>query len=135
AGDVGDLAGARWTNGTVTDHGVFGDLSFPLDANGGYHVMAGTPATSLPASGVVDYDLVATTSVTDSLGSTPGTIAGDLAIAFGATSKVGYDLTMEVGGMSWGVATTGGAANPAASDINLITGSAGATFAGNHHSN
>jgi hypothetical protein len=89
----------------------------------------------VPASGKVDYALIASTSATDSLGSAPGTVTGHLAIQFGATSKVGFDLQMAVGGRSWAVATTGGAANPATSQVNLSVGTAGPTFAGVFNSN
>ncbi|GAA0271305.1 hypothetical protein GCM10009127_09350 [Alteraurantiacibacter aestuarii] len=129
AGDVGDLAWARWTGGTVVATGVLGG-STVIGANGGYHVFAGKTSTSLPASGTVNYSLIATTSATDNKGSTPGTISGDLAIAFGSTAKVGYNMQIAVGGRSWGVETAGGVANPSASQVNLVTGTGIATFSG-----
>uniref|UniRef100_UPI001359564E hypothetical protein n=1 Tax=Cellulomonas citrea TaxID=1909423 RepID=UPI001359564E len=130
AGDVEELAWARWTNGEVTDNGVFGDNTIQLGANGGYHVMSGERTLALPGSGRVEYDLVATTSATDNRGTTPGTITGDLSILFGTTSKVGYNMKMDLGGMSWAVATNGGAANPDNSEIGIVAGSGGFTFGG-----
>lgn len=129
AGDLTDMAWARWTNGNVVTTGLFAGTT-AVGANGGYHVMTGTPPTSVPTSGKVDYELIATTAATDNLGSAPGTVSGDLAIQFGTTSKVGYEMLMEVGGRSWAVATTGGAANPAASEVNLTLGGGGPTFGG-----
>ena len=129
SGDVGDLAWARWTNGDVVTTGVFGS-TVSVGANGGYHVMSGNASFALPSSGTVNYDLIGTTSATDNHGSAPGTVTGDMAIAFGSTSFVGYDLSMEVGGMGWAVSTTGGAANPSQSGINLVSGSGGFTFGG-----
>jgi hypothetical protein len=41
---------------------------------------------------------------------------------------------MDVGGMSWAVATTGGTADPSQSAINLTLGSAGPTFGGTYTS-
>ncbi|MCL6251995.1 hypothetical protein M3P36_13190 [Altererythrobacter sp. KTW20L] len=128
AGDVGALAWARWTNGSVTNANVFGTTPTVVGANGGYHVMAGAASTSLPASGKIDYNLIATTSPTDTVGSAPGTLTGGLAIQFGTTSKVGFELQMDVGGKGYGVATSGGSANPSASAVNLVLGAAGPTF-------
>lgn len=128
AGDVGTMAWARWTNGTVEARTSVGNIDSVLGTNGGYHVMAGTASTSLPASGTISYELIGTTSATDNLGSAPGTITGDLAIAFGSISKVGFDLAMNVGGRGYSVATTGGAANPGASQTNVVLGSGGPTF-------
>ncbi|KEO89145.1 hypothetical protein EH31_14010 [Erythrobacter longus] len=131
ATDLGEVAWARWTNGTVQTAGLLGNLDFPVGANGGYHVMTGEVTTSLPG-GTIAYELIGGTSATDNAGSAPGTLTGDLAIAFGASNLVGYDLTMAVGGRSWSVSTNGGAANPASSDINLVVGSAGFTFGGSY---
>jgi len=129
AGDLTDLAWARWTNGNVVTTGIFAGTT-AVGANGGYHLMTGTPPTSVPASGKVDYALIASTAATDDQGSAPGTVTGDLAIQFGTVSKVGYNMEMAVGGRSWAVATTGGAANPSASEVSLTLGAAGPTFSG-----
>ena len=128
SGDVGTMAWARWTNGTVEARTIVGNIDSTLGANGGYHVMAGTPSASLPASGTINYELIGTTSVTDSLGSTPGTITGDLAISFGSISLVGFDLSMNIGGRGYSVSTNGGAANPAASQTNVVFSSGGPIF-------
>jgi trimeric autotransporter adhesin len=135
AGDVGHMAWARWTNGSVTNANIFGSAPTVIGANGGYHVMAGTAPSSLSASGTINYDLIATTSATDSLGSTPGTVSGDMAIQFGTTIKVGYDMQMAVGGRSWAVSTTGGAANPSTSLVNVTGGLAAPAFGGTFNSN
>lgn len=128
AGDAGTMAWARWTNGTVETRTLVGNADSVLGANGGYHVMAGTPSTSLPGGGTVNYELIGTTSATDNRGSAPGTITGDLAIAFGTISKVGFDLAMNIGGLGYSVSTAGGAANPGASQTNVVLSSGGPTF-------
>ena len=128
AGDLGDMAWARWTGGTVETRTIVGDVDSVVGANGGYHVMAGTPTVNLPA-GTIAYELIGGTSATDNRGSTPGSLTGDLAIDF-ASLGVGYDLSMEVGGMGWAVSTNGGAANPSASQFAISIGSGGWTFGG-----
>ena len=135
AGDVGHMAWARWTNGNVANNNLFGTAPTVLGANGGYHVMSGAASATLPASGKVDYNLIATTSPTDTLGSAPGTLTGDLAIQFGSVAKVGFELQMQVGGRSWGVATTGGSANPSASAVNLTNAGAGPVFSATFNTN
>ncbi len=129
-GDVGSLAWARWTGGTVQQNGTTVDVG----PNGGYHVFAGTPTIALPSSGKVDYELIATTTATDNQGSAPGTITGDLSIAYGSTSLVGYDLAMNVGGKGWAVSTAGGAANPEQSQINLSVSGSSWRFGGTYTS-
>ena len=51
-------------------------------------------------------------------------------VASFATLGVGYDLSMEVGGMGWAVSTTGGAADPSSSQFAISVGSGGWTFGG-----
>lgn len=132
ARDFGEIAFARWTNGTVQVP-LFGPAV--VGPNGGYHVMAGSTPTSLPGSGTVTYSLAGTTSATNNIGSAPGTMTGNLAIAFGSTSRVGFNLGLNVGGKGYNVATNGGAANPGASGINLVLGTAGPTFSAIFNSN
>lgn len=129
ATDLEEIAWARWANGTVLTRGLLGESDSMIGPNGGYHVMTGEVTTSLPG-GTVAYELIGGTSATDSVGSSPGSVTGDLAIAFGTTSRVGYDLTMAVGGRSWSVTTNGGAADPSSSQIVLESGTAGFTFGG-----
>lgn len=133
AGDLESVAWARWTNGTVLSNGVLGQNSIALGANGGYHLFTGEATTSLP-NGTIAYELIGGTSATDSAGSQPGSLTGDLAIAFGSVNRVGYDLSMEVGGRSWAVSTNGGAADPGSSEVGLVSGSAGFTFGGTFNS-
>lgn len=127
SGDLGSVAWARWTDGTVTSTGLLGQGDTIVGPNGGYHVFAGTDTVTLPG-GTIAYELVGGTSATDSAGSTPGTLTGALSIAFDSSRRVGYDLTMAVGGRSWSVSTDGGAANPQNSNVQLALGSAGWTF-------
>ena len=107
AGDVGAMAWARWTNGTVETRTTVGNADTVIGANGGYHVMTGTPTTyaTLQSGGTIDYALIATTSATDNLGSAPGTVTGNLSIERGAAPKAHFDFTLSVGGRSWSVAT------------------------------
>lgn len=104
---------ARWT----------GDTAGPLTnqgANQGVHVLAGTPTsniTTLP-TGTIQYTLVGGTKPTLSNGSaSPGTITGNLAVQFGSTPRVGFDLTASVGQYGWNLRTTGGAADPSQSQV------------------
>lgn len=129
ATDLEQIAWARWTNGTVQSTGLLGNIDSVIGPNGGYHVMTGEVTTSLPG-GTIAYELIGGTSATDNVGSVPGSVTGDLAIAFGSVNRVGYDLTMALGGRSWAVSTTGGAADPGSSEVNLVSGTAGFTFGG-----
>lgn len=134
ATDLETISWARWTDGTVETRGLLGNVDTVVGANGGYHVLLGETTTALPASGTIRYDQIGGTAATDNQGSTPGTVTGQLAIAFGTVSRVGYNFSMNVGGRSWAVATNGGAANPEASDINLVVGSGIWTFGGTYSS-
>lgn len=131
--DYGDVAWARWTGGDVVTTGLV-PSTVSVGASEGYYVLSGTPTTSLPASGKVDYELLSAAAVTDNRGSAPGTMTGDVAIQFGATSHVGFDMKLAVGGKSWEVATPGGVADPSQGTVLLLT-SPQPSFKSTFHSN
>ncbi len=99
----------------------------PNLANTGRHLVSGTPATNLPASGTVAYELIGQTKPTDRAGNLePGDFTGTLAVDF-ATRKVGFDFNVAIDTYGWNMKTTGGSANPndGGYDISLGNGFAG----------
>jgi hypothetical protein len=108
----------RWAGGTTGgkfyNAGNGGLIDFP--ANGGFHYAIGIPADPIPSSGAATYTELAKTSATISDGSlAPGTITGTLAANLaGATSKIGFSITLDIpGDASYVVASAGGSADPA----------------------
>jgi hypothetical protein len=122
SGSIDNIVGwSRWL-----DLNNFASNS-PKLANTGNHLLSGTLATNLPASGKVDYQLIGQTRPTDRAGDLePGTFAGTLAVDF-ATRKVGFDFDVAIGSYGWNMKTTGGSANPNSGGYN-VTASSG--FAG-----
>ncbi|ASK87095.1 hypothetical protein [Sphingorhabdus sp. SMR4y] len=124
----------RWTNGTATLSDANGARNFDYPENGGVHFVYGSAATNLPTTGTIAYDLVGSTAPTLRDGSqTPGTFAGQLAIAFGGTPKVGLEFEVGIGGSTYGIATEGGVAGAATDGLVIFTdtstGFANHTFA------
>ncbi len=124
----------RWADGTATLSDANGARNFDYPENGGVHFVYGSAATNLPASGTIAYDLVGSTAPTLRDGSqTPGTFAGQLAIAFGSTPKVGLEFAVGIGGSTYGIATEGGIAGAATNGLVIFTdtstGFANHTFA------
>jgi len=120
-GTGGSLTWSRWSNGTAT--AVFGGATPTLGANQGMHQIIGEPATNLPTSGKADYTLAGYTKPTSTDNSVaPGTLTGAMAVQFGTTQAgtgVGLDLHVAIGGHTYNIATTGGAANPGQSQLKL----------------
>lgn len=58
-----------------------------------------------------------------------GTVTGTFGVNFGL-DKVGVNLNVAISGLNLAVSTTGGAANPAASNVNINRGGAAGTFSG-----
>ncbi|AKH42921.1 hypothetical protein FHS61_000694 [Altererythrobacter atlanticus] len=113
AGSVADVIGwARWAGGeTGGRYYAMGSVALPAD--GGWHVVSGTPATNLPVSGTATYAVAGATNPTIRDGSlAPGSATGTAAVAFGATPRVGIDVAVSIGGSTYNIATNGGAANP-----------------------
>lgn len=122
----GSLLWTRWTNGVVDatrNAGSSTDIS--LSANQGYHAIVGTPATNLPTTGRVDYDLVGGTRPTHEYGTAaPGTlVSGRAAVLFGATPKVGIELEVTYNSNTYTGKTTGGLTDLSASELTLANGS------------
>jgi trimeric autotransporter adhesin len=117
AGSV--LSWARWVNGLPSGN-YFGSRPQSVGANNGYHIIAGSPMTNMPASGTVAYTLIGQTRPTFQDGrSAPGTLSGSAAVAFGSTPRVGLDLTVSIGGQSYGVRTNGGVTTPSSSGLTV----------------
>ncbi|UZK65463.1 hypothetical protein [Sphingomonas sp. M1-B02] len=114
--EYGGLAGAigwtRWSGGT-TQAQVVGRGTATIAENGGQHMVWGKQVTNLPTSGTASYTLAGATKPTDNNGSVaPGTLAsGSLAVDF-ATMRVGYDLSVQFGGATYGFQSRGGSAAP-----------------------
>jgi hypothetical protein len=110
---------SRWNSGTPTGT-YFGDLPGAIGANGSYHLISGTPATTRPASGTVNYALVGSTAPTfQDERTTAGTMTGSAAVAFGTTPRLGLSLDVAIGGQTYNVATAGGVATPSSSAITI----------------
>lgn len=111
-GRVGDtVAWSRWDNTTTN-----------ANLNPNSHLITGTPAVSLPASGKVDYAIVGSTAPTNFNGADgqSGTVSGSLAVEFGSQAKVGFNLDVNTGPRGWTIATAGGASDP--SNGGLVVG-------------
>jgi len=123
----GTLQWTRWTGGTldmVRNAGTGGKGSVTLSANQGYHIIAGTPATDLPTSGRVDYDLVGGTSPTQRGGAAaPGQlVSGAAAVLFNTEVKIGIELVFDYNSNRYTAKTAGGLANLSSSELSLNNG-------------
>src|SRR5690606_26795284 len=92
---------------TRYDRGTAGGVS-----NQNVHLLLGTPAVNLPASGTADYKLIGGTAPTNAMAPAGeiGAFSGDLAVAFGTTPRVGLNFEVHVGTRGWRAQTPGGAA-------------------------
>ena len=114
--DYGGLGGAigwtRWSGGT-TQALVAGRATAAIAADGGQHMVWGRQLTNAPTSGTATYALTGSTRPTIDNGSiAPGTLSsGSLVVDFSAM-RVGYDMTVQFGGSSYGYASRGGTAAP-----------------------
>ncbi|OAO00709.1 hypothetical protein A8B75_17500 [Sphingomonadales bacterium EhC05] len=129
AGD-GIVNWSRWANGLATLTSASGGGTFDFPANGGQHFIYGSPATNLPGSGTISYELAGFTSPTSSDGSLdPGSFSGQLAVAFGATPQVGLDFNIGIGGTDYLLSTAGGAADPSNGGLGVtLNGGSGTNF-------
>ncbi|RYY47196.1 MAG: hypothetical protein EOP59_01600 [Sphingomonadales bacterium] len=114
--EYGGLGGAigwtRWSGGT-TQALVAGRGTATIPEDGGQHMVWGKQLSNAPTSGTATYALAGSTKPTANDGSiAPGTLSsGNLAVDFG-TMRVGYDMTVQFGGSSYGYQSRGGAAAP-----------------------
>lgn len=127
ASDSGVLQWTRWTGGLLDmrrNAGTGGRGPVTLSDNQGYHFIVGAPATNLPASGRVDYQLVGGTRPTQGYGAAaPGTlVSGAAAVQFGTQAKVGIDLVFDYNSDRFTARTAGGLANLSASELSLSNG-------------
>ena len=115
----GDVRWTRWSDGTLaqTRMGPVTPISF--DADTGYHIVVGTPATNLPTSGRIEYTLVGGTMPTSALGrAAPGhLLSGAAAVEFGSTSRIGIELALQYDGQTFQAITAGGLSAVSSSGI------------------
>lgn len=106
----GVIGWTRWAGGRSSGRYYDSTNGIDLPENAGWHVLSGTPATNLPTSGTVSYDLIGSTSPTVRNGTVaPGTLdSAKAAVAFGTTARVGVELAMTVGGEGYNISTNGG---------------------------
>lgn len=116
-----------WSGGTTE-----GVQAVAIVANGGSGMSCGTGATATPTAGSATYNLLGSTAVTANDGSlTPGSVkTASLGVNF-ATSKVGLEATIGIGGTDYALATTGGAATPGLAYDTLGAFLGSGTLAGN----
>jgi hypothetical protein len=86
------------------------------------HIMVGTPATNLPGSGTVTYQLVGGTAPTNrnALDEATGWFTGNLSVLFGATPLVGIDFEVFSETEGYRVTTPGGVADPSLGGIAVL---------------
>ncbi|SMC55769.1 hypothetical protein [Novosphingobium sp. B1] len=110
AGDA--IAWSRWDN-----------VSTNANLNPNTHIVTGTPAVNLPATGKIDYALAGSTAPTNYNGAdgNSGTVSGTLAVQFGTQAKVGFSLAVNAGARGWTVATAGGSADPSNGGLQVGT--------------
>jgi len=114
----------RWTNGsyTITESGASYTSSYPttVGPNQGLYYVIGVPATLMPTAGVFNYSLMGATSPTLSYGGVPpGSFTGSMSVLFtpqGAHIGLNYTVALQTLGTFQSV-TSGGLANPAASEV------------------
>jgi len=123
----------RWTGGTFT-----GPLSVlpesdsrrTFNANQGLHYVVGaeTPISGLPLGGTATFNLLGATNPTWGDGAlAPGTFTGSMAVRWGGstTTTVGANFSVVMpGDKTYSIVTSGGLANPAASGIAIVAGTA-----------
>lgn len=113
----------RWSDGQIGGQSFGNPRTTVLGENQSMHVLAWSPASNLPTEGVATYTLAGATNPTVADGSlAPGSFAGEMAVAFGfgaGNTKIGLDLDVSIGGHTYNIATTGGAAAPGSSQISL----------------
>ncbi|MDO8533662.1 MAG: hypothetical protein Q7S17_02840, partial [Xanthobacteraceae bacterium] len=119
AASVGGILGwERWTGsigqpGTITTCTAQpcdapNSKTFTLSANQGLHIVHGVPATDLPTSGLVTYNLAGATSPTVANGSvSPGTLltTSTMSVNFGANPGVSADLKVAINSENYNVKT------------------------------
>lgn len=117
----------RWSGGTTDgkfyEADAAGKMTFA--ANAGLHYAIGRPSDPIPSSGLVAYTVDKKTAATTGDGAqAPGTIAGALALNLaGASTKIGLSVTIDIPGSgTYTAETTGGVADPAQSDAELLAG-------------
>jgi hypothetical protein len=106
-GDKGIIGWSRLAGGTKIG-------GAPRGQNSGDHFVYGVPLTNRPASGILTYELIGTTSPTirdDSIA--PGSFDGSMAVSFGASDIfMGLDATILFSSDVYDILTAGGLTAP-----------------------
>ena len=128
----GPLAWGRWRPSGTTG-GAGGPAPFPLTLTGpgssnGMHYVVGTPTADMPTAGRATYDLVCSpkcatdgkfvlTGTSNTMTGGGGDIRSGKLVADFASRRVAADLQTENKGYVYTITTSGGLANPAASQL------------------
>lgn len=127
-----DVMWGRWTGGGTGGTGSYSGRD--LSGDRGMHWAVGTPTADVPANGTAHYDLTASTAPVFNDGrSAPGTLSGGIVVAWnGASSRIGAELDVAMpGDATYHMATTGGLATPATSELVYTGGASAWRFSGN----
>ncbi|CAM3261092.1 hypothetical protein SPAN111604_13690 [Sphingomonas antarctica] len=103
------IAWTRWAGGTV---GETLNGPEPLTAGQGDYVIAGSPVSKLPTTGLITYNLLSYLAPTFVDGSAnPGSFSGSMTLNF-ATRRVGLDFLIGLAGSTYELKVGGDPANP-----------------------
>ncbi len=103
----------RWANGTLTAND-----GLTLNAKQGFHYAIGSLTPTLPVNGTQEYVVSGATAVTVGDGSVDvGVATAAATAAFGATTKLGVAIGLTIGNVAYALASTGGVATPATSEV------------------
>src|SRR3546814_18631424 len=117
--DSGTVRWTRWTEGTLDVVRAGGVPPISFAENQGYHIIVGTPATNLPTTGRVDYQLAGGTRQTSvaAIGAPGELISGAAAVLFDTTPKLGIKMRFSQKGTTYAMPTAGGLAHIAAREL------------------
>lgn len=112
----------RWSNGRTQGTNAYDPRTY--GPNEGVHLLIGERTTTTPTTGTFTYQLAGATRPTTGNGSAePGTLTGTFGVAFGSTFAVGYDLSLAIGGSTYGMKSAGGSSNPSLGGLIIGNGS------------
>jgi hypothetical protein len=113
----------RWIDGEARTSALGLDTSHPQSPRAGMHYLVGIPTLTMPTSGAASYSLIGATQPTFSDGARmPGSFAGAAVVQFGSglTTRVALDAQVRFeGDATYRFATTGGLANPSATNLTM----------------
>jgi hypothetical protein len=131
-GGDGIAAWGRWIDGTARLAVLGREGAYAQRSNDGMHYLVGIPTLTMPTEGSARYSLVGATSPTLSDGSSaPGSFTADAVVRFGSgrDTRIGLEAAVRFADDTrYRFATTGGLADPAASNLTMTAPNA---FRGN----